>query len=557
MRRRPFVYLTLHFFRRFFDSELSAAEGETGMGLGAILAILAVPGLLLPLLLFDKYSPLLGWIRGRKHFDVWAASISDEYLFVNFAMTVIGLMTVLKWDSLFPDRRDFANLSALPTGLGKVLGAKALALAALVVVFTADVNGASAILFPFVVATAGGTFPEFVRFIWAHSVAVGMASAFTFFFFLTLAGGLMSVLPARWFQRVSRHARTAAIVALLASFFTSFTVSAQVAGARAGTPLGWLPQTWFVGLAEALLAKGAPAGLTALAGTAWRASALAMAAGAAAYGISYRRYFLRIPETLEVANGGKRGAGRWFRWADGWLLRTPFERAAVRFLARTTLRSERHWMIVGPCAGLGLTLAAADWMEGTRSAALEGPLTLAFFLLVAMRFAFDLPAELRASWMFQIAGGGGAEDAARAAKKTMAMFVFPVAAGTAVGYSIVYGKAVGLACAAFVWLVSLILTEALLVEYRKIPFTCARAPGKRNPAVVFAGLWIAFTIFTSVAAGLEGWTLGRWWRTPETLAGLAAVWWFMRWEFDGRRGRGRELVFVDKREAEVLTLGIG
>ena len=393
MKRRPFVYLTLHFFRRFFDSELSAAEGETGMGLGGMLAILAVPGLLLPLLLFDKYSPLLGWFRGRRHFDVWAASIPDDYLFVNFAMTVIGLMTVLKWDSLFPDRRDFANLSALPIGLGKVLGAKALALAALVIVFTADVNGVSAILFPFVVATAEGTFPEFARFIWAHSVAVAMASAFTFFFFLTLAGGLMSVLPARWFQRVSRHARTAAIVALLASFFTSFTVSAQVAGARAGTPLGWLPQTWFVGLAEALLAKGAPAGLTALAGTAWRASIAMMAAGAAAYAISYRRYFLRIPETLEVANGGKRGAGRWFRLADGWLLRTPFERAAVRFLARTTLRSERHWMIVGPCAGLGLTLAAADWMERTRTAALEGPLTVAFFLLVAMRFAFDLPAE--------------------------------------------------------------------------------------------------------------------------------------------------------------------
>ena len=157
-----------------------------------------------------------------------------------------------------------------------------------------------------------------------------------------------------------------------------------------------------------------------------------------------------------------------------------------------------------------------------------------------------------------MAGGGGAEDAARAAKTTMRLFVFPVALGTAVGYSIVYGAAAGLACAAFVWMVSLILIEALMAGYRKIPFTCARAPGKQNPAVIFTWLWMGFVLFTSVAASLEGWMLGRWWRTPEVMAGLAAVWWVLRRELEGRRRvGGEEPVFVEKREAEVLTLGIG
>ena len=45
------------------------------------------------------------------------ASLGEKEFFICFSMTVMGLVTVIEWEMLFPDRRDYANLTPLPIRL--------------------------------------------------------------------------------------------------------------------------------------------------------------------------------------------------------------------------------------------------------------------------------------------------------------------------------------------------------------------------------------------------------------------------------------------------------
>ena len=63
-------------------------------------------------------------------------------------MVILALLTVIQWDSLFPDRRDYTVLNVLPVKLRTLFTAKAAALGALVLIFFGVLNGASLVFFP-------------------------------------------------------------------------------------------------------------------------------------------------------------------------------------------------------------------------------------------------------------------------------------------------------------------------------------------------------------------------------------------------------------------------
>ncbi len=63
-------------------------------------------------------------------------------------MILMGFITVLEWDALFPDRRDYLILAPLPVRLPTLFTAKITALFLFLLVFTLALNGCSSILFP-------------------------------------------------------------------------------------------------------------------------------------------------------------------------------------------------------------------------------------------------------------------------------------------------------------------------------------------------------------------------------------------------------------------------
>src|SRR5882724_5757060 len=186
--KKPLFTLMNLFVGRMFhgSSEFGAEDLDIGIGITAIL--LAMPGLFISLLLFEKYGSLIRFLRGDGTFDPFEATIPDEYFFIVLSMAVTGIATLWKWTAIFPDRRDFANLVHLPVALRDIFFANFAAITALAAVYTFVVNAASIVLFPIAVFGSQGSIAIFLRFFFGHAVAVLAAGIFSFCLVFALTG---------------------------------------------------------------------------------------------------------------------------------------------------------------------------------------------------------------------------------------------------------------------------------------------------------------------------------------------------------------------------------
>src|SRR5260370_31172303 len=184
--RDLFVVLLRHFFGRFFDNELVSGEGDTTASFSKIIGAVAAPGLVC-FWLMPKYTVLAYEPAAVAE----AASLPDKLLFLTFSMAVMGFVTVLEWDALFPDRRDFTILIPLPLRLETIFTAKIVSLCAFVVVFFAASNAISIFLYPFIAMRATSTFLGVMNRMFIHADEPLAPTTFVFFFFVALQGLLI------------------------------------------------------------------------------------------------------------------------------------------------------------------------------------------------------------------------------------------------------------------------------------------------------------------------------------------------------------------------------
>ena len=198
----------------------------------------------------EKYSSLSHYLRHIRNFDSNVESLSDKYLFIVFCMAITGLVAILRWDTLFPDRRDFANLAPLPIQLGQVLLARILALAAFVIAFITDVNIGSVLLYPAMVMQSDGTVQQLLRFLAAHAISLAAAGLWTFLSVLAITGALMALLPYSLFRRVKRYVQFTSVVLFLALFVSTSAILPEIRVLRTGGSswAEWFPPMWFLGL---------------------------------------------------------------------------------------------------------------------------------------------------------------------------------------------------------------------------------------------------------------------------------------------------------------------
>ena len=190
---------------------------------------------------------------------------------------------------------------------------------------------------------------------------------------------------------------------------------------------------WFLGVVRSILGKAGPE-LAHLGTVGLRAMACVLLLAPLVYAISYYRYFIRIPETLDTTlrNRAPRKVLP-MGSIDRMVLRSSYERATYRFTLKTLLRSQRHSLLLGAFAGMGLviamqTVASADpvtFVALPATEMLSVPFILAYFLLSGLRFVFDLPAELRANWVYQVILDHEKRESEGLARKVMLTFVLP------------------------------------------------------------------------------------------------------------------------------------
>ncbi len=506
------------------NGELGADDLELGMGV--VLIFLAMPGVLVSLLMFEKFGSLIRFLRGDGVFDPYIATIPDEYFFIVLSMAVSCAAALWRWNSIFLDRRDYANLVPLPISLTRIFLANLFAIFALTALLTIVVNAASFVLFPIAVVGSQGSFSKLLRFAFGHAASVTLSSAFSFLAIFALSGTLMACLPYRIFRRVSVYVRFAVALCLLAILATSFTISSVLSGGSQliYQRLGGLPPAWFLGLTETLWGNGNDIFFASLTRRAMLSLGLALLISVIAYSFSFRRSFVRIPEFADV---GPLPRGRRFRLPakllDATILRTPVQRAGYHFVSRTLLRSDAHLQIVLAFAALGLVVAAqnvnAAFHPGISFAAqpptvelLSIPFILSYCLLVGIRLAFEVPSDLSANWIFKLWIEPGGEQLRPVARKVLLTFSLGWIAPLCLLYStLLWGWLTALLQTTILIGCSAVFVEVLLVRFRKIPFTCSYPAFQSHSTLVLVAYFMGFVAFAIYIPQVVQWSLVTRW----------------------------------------------
>jgi hypothetical protein len=529
--------LARHFFWRFFDSDLVSPDSDAHEAASLAIAFLAAPGILVSALLFLKYGN--PWLSPPERLGL---AVGDKLQFISWSMTVMSLATIVVWDALALDARDYAILGPLPIARRTLLAGKLLAIAMFVGVFALAVNAVPMVLYP--LAFLSSSRLSFGVSFWVmigYAVSCLGAAAFGFLVVVTVRSLLLNVFGPRLFRRVSLVTQFVMALVILTSFSS---VSADALG-QGGRGLYLSPPMWFLGLYETITNRGIMATLSPdvqrLYGLVdlnaplhrqtyvgyWpafqRLALVAVAAFAACalvasvlYFASHFRHASHLRQAAALAPAGP----RWLRRAAAavarrLIVRDPIAQASFFFTLQTLARSARHklylagYFLVG-CVLSYTTLVSLSAARGVRAAAGPGAaalslqIVLSFFLLVGIRVVFTIPADLRANWVFRLTTRDDVRRYLKGVRRAVgAGVVVPFLAALWLVHAVLWGPGVAALHFACGVLAALVLFEVLLLNFEKLPFTCPHVSGKANVKIFWPGYLLGFSIYTSGLASLE------------------------------------------------------
>jgi hypothetical protein len=489
---RQFRFLTRHFFDRFFDRDSISPGSDPTANVIQAVGVLAVPGLMLTF--WMRYSP---------------------YFFVSYSMIVMGFVMVFKWDSLFPDRRDYLILGSLPIRFRDVFLAKITALFLFLAIFAVSSNFFATLMGP-----GGGRRAPFWLNLIAHVCGVFGGALFMAVGFAALQGILIAILPARVFRRISPVIQMIAITALLTIFLIFPLIQASIAplAERSSELMDYFPFFWFLGLYVSLVPGGDPNPIYgALALKALYGLGVVMAICVLTYAIAYGRHARSILDTVDIRpqreNDDRSSLLEKF---EGLLLNRPVQRGSFRFIGEVLGRSSKHQVFLALYLAIGLSLALTSLFTINphnafpfaiaKDGMLALPVILWFFVVSGLRATFNIPYELQANWMFQTTNTHNSREHAGATRKWVVVCgLLPLALFVGAIELAYWPWRDAVLHLAFEAIVAMILVHVLFFSFRKVPFTCSYFPGKKNMAIL-AGVYLyGFTTYSSTMVALEKW----------------------------------------------------
>ena len=260
---------------------------------------------------------------------------------------------------------------------------------------------------------------------------------------------------------------------------------------RYGTLSPWwiyTPPSWFFGIDQIIVGNRNASQLAQLSIVALLG---AVAAAILTYLWSYRRHRARVIES--PSSDGVVSQTYWPNAFSEYLLPDSRALGVFAFVGKSLARSRQHRLILMTCAGIAMFFtfdgfvrtflsnsATVSSTSGTREAALAVPMTFSLLLLAGFRYIFRLPVELRANWMFRITEPGYASEMLGGVERFLFYWgAIPIAIFAALIEVLSLGLSTGLIASVDCLLISLILIEALLISFDRIPFTSSYVPGQR------------------------------------------------------------------------------
>lgn len=491
-------------------------------------AILLTGGLFVSFFLSLPYLTSPYPLPGRTAANV----IRVQFLYSAWSMTVMALVAVSVWDALSLDHRDTEILGPLPLPRGVIIQAKVWALIMFAAGFAAALNVVPAMMHP--ISAVSRLRPSLLQvgtLVAAHIASTTAAAAFGFAAVLAIRELLHAALGSAAFRRVSVLVRAALVVALVTTLLLIPAMGFRVATLwlQGAIDARALPPMWFAGLHDLI------------SGHIWAQLPRpdlppSVAASERAFEFLYqsRRPMLR---ELGLAGGGTFllvlvVSAVSYLWNNRRLPEPPFSRAprrgylraipdtiALRFVARRPLvraglfftmrvlaRSVQNRLAIGiplavaiavatvslPAAGMTSTLD----FSSAPVAVLAVQLLFVTALVIGFRHSVRVPADLRARWTFHLVRPANHDVYLSGVKRAAVVkLVLPVLLALVPFHVLALGRQAAMAHFAFGLLSALVLREAFLLEYRRLPFAASYVPESK---LTTYGAIYAFFCLTSV-----------------------------------------------------------
>jgi hypothetical protein len=470
---------------------------------------------------------------------------------VSMMMLVVGLIAVVSWDAIFPDRRDAMVLGPLPVRSGMILAAKVAACAAVVGIALVSLASGMGVVLPVVAGS--------LRLFVGYWFAMAAACAFVYGSVLAVQGLLALALPRKMFLRLSAALQLAAFAWFVASYFLEPGLAGldwMKATAARGDLNGW-PSYWFFAM-ELQIAGHLPPEMRPVAMRAWVGLGIVVAAAAASLALCYLRTMKKTVEEPDLVPG--RSGRHWLPRLGG-----KVETAVVRFTVRGLGRSRHHrviytfyWAII---FAIAVSTLRSEWTGGWRLPATQAYMMPTFAIMclavVGLRSTFALPVSLNANWVLRVTQLKPSQQYIAGARRALLLLSVAPAWGLAallgLGFRPWGHVAEHLAVLAAV---ALILAELCMIGVSKIPFACSYLPGKTNLQYLFWGLAVGFLAVAMSLANAEMRVLAS---LPQlaTMVGVLFAIGTGLWLVNRQRGR-RATLYYEELEPEVITtLGLG
>jgi hypothetical protein len=504
------------FLSRFFDNELTAGSTDLKHSFLWLIAAAATPGLAMPNANLERWSRL-AVIRAPEGGPEFLRMVAATDLVFAFGVTMIsvGLIAAVVWHSLLLDRRDALVLGGLPLRHRTVLMAKIAALVAFFGIVFAGIHPLAALFYGVYLGTPIGG-PAFGFTVAAAYLIVSvLCGVFVIGVVIGAQGVLLTLLGPRLFERVTPTLQMALVASVVLLFVALPFVAGEVTGpVYALRPASywsvlWAPPVWFFGLYESLLGSPLPIMHT-LAERALIASGASAFVALTAYPLAYRRVVMAA-----IAGSGSRArrplTSRLAAGIPPLLTRDPVSRATIQFAIATIGRVGLHRLVLA--MALGVALAVLLPIVGANLGGrpprptmglMAAPMVLMVFVLLGLRVAFALPADLPANWLFRTSAGSMRREHRAGVRRVLwfAGIAVPLSL-TLPAIGVLWGVPVLIVHAIVCASAGLLVVEIAIRRFEGVPCTIAFEPGRAKLQARWPLYFIGLTILLITVPGLE------------------------------------------------------
>lgn len=550
LRRQQFVTLYRVFLTRAVDIELLSKEADTTRLVGQFVTIFAF---------FSFWFSLLALLIGtgmRQTVAWW-----PEHFFIATTMLVAGAVSVMAWDSAFPDRHDAMVLAPLPVRMSTLFAAKVAALFSAPGLAIVSLNVFTGVTWPLVFGDHHGSFVHGLRAWPAYWMTMVAAGTFLFCSVLILQGVLANALPRQMFLRLSALCQAGILCGLVCVYLLEPSLESTKAllAPQNQRTLAWLPTYWFLGMFQQLNGSMRPE-FVPLVRRAWVGLGASVLGAGVALLLSYFRMLPKIVEQPEIMPVVRSFA------LPGWM-GGGLKQAMTMFSLRTLMRSRQHRMILSFYAGIGLAIVVAYGKTGAADAgigttgipvtSLLGSVLMMLLAVLALRVVVAMPISLKANWMVRLTQVRREREYRRAVRVSwLVLTVAPVLIVVAASFLVVYRPEPVLLHLALLLAMGVLAVEVCLATFPKVPFACSYLPGKANVHFIFWGTLAGMIWLLRKALELEERMLLRPLRFGAMVVVLAMAALGVAFFTEMRSRAGDELVFEENYGEQIVTLNL-